>query len=66
MKRESNGGETEEKQRNDTGRLRVLHVFPAGGIHLKRTGEISEIYLKRKNPIKGKERIEIYLSEHSI
>jgi Ser-tRNA(Ala) deacylase AlaX len=34
---------------------------PCGGTHLRRTGEIGEIELKRKNPGKGKERIEIYL-----
>lgn len=34
---------------------------PCGGTHLKKTGEIGNIKLKRKNPGKGKERIEIYL-----
>jgi Ser-tRNA(Ala) deacylase AlaX len=38
---------------------------PCGGTHLRRTGEIGEIELKRKNPGKGKERIEIYLCENS-
>jgi Ser-tRNA(Ala) deacylase AlaX len=32
------------------------------GTHLRRTGEVGEIKLKRKNPGKGKERIEIYLA----
>ncbi|PLX60674.1 alanyl-tRNA editing protein [Sedimenticola selenatireducens] len=32
---------------------------PCGGTHLKRTGEIGAVTLKRKNPGKGKERIEI-------
>ncbi|MDP4134008.1 MAG: alanyl-tRNA editing protein [Bacillota bacterium] len=32
-----------------------------GGTHIKRTGEIGEIALKRDNLGKGKERIEIYL-----
>lgn len=32
-----------------------------GGTHLKRTGEVGEMELKRKNIGKGKERIEIYL-----
>ena len=36
---------------------------PCGGTHLKRTGEIGAVTLKRKNPGKGKERIEIYLGE---
>ncbi len=34
---------------------------PCGGTHLKTTGEIGEIRLKRRNPGKGKERIEITL-----
>jgi Ser-tRNA(Ala) deacylase AlaX len=38
---------------------------PCGGTHLKRTGEIGKIELKRKNPGKGKERVEIYLSENA-
>jgi len=37
---------------------------PCGGTHLRRTGEIGEIELKRKNPGKGKERIEITVSEN--
>jgi len=36
---------------------------PCGGTHLKRTGEVGEIELKRKNPGKGKERIDIHLYE---
>ncbi len=38
---------------------------PCGGTHLKRTSEIGEIALKRKNIGKGKERIEIYVSDSS-
>lgn len=34
---------------------------PCGGTHLKTTGEIGRIRLRRKNPGKGKERIEITL-----
>lgn len=34
-----------------------------GGTHLKRTGEVGGIALKRKNVGKGKERIEIYLAQ---
>jgi Ser-tRNA(Ala) deacylase AlaX len=34
-----------------------------GGTHLRRTGEVGQITLKRKNVGKGKERIEIYLTE---
>jgi Ser-tRNA(Ala) deacylase AlaX len=36
------------------------HV-PCGGTHLRRTGEVGTIQLKRKNVGKGKERIEIYV-----
>lgn len=36
---------------------------PCGGTHLKRTGEVGEIKLKRKNIGKGKERVEISLNE---
>ena len=36
---------------------------PCGGTHLKRTGEIGALTLKRVNIGKGKERIEIRLSE---
>lgn len=32
-----------------------------GGTHIKRTGEVGEIKLKRVNPGKGKERVEIYV-----
>jgi len=47
--------ETEERYWEIRGFARV----PCGGTHLRRTGEIGEIELKRKNPGKGKERIEI-------
>lgn len=36
---------------------------PCGGTHLKQTGEVGEIKLKRNNIGKGKERIEIYVSD---
>ncbi|MFM7345685.1 MAG: alanyl-tRNA editing protein [Tagaea sp.] len=35
---------------------------PCGGTHLARTGEIGAISLKRRNPGKGKERIEIFVA----
>ena len=35
---------------------------PCGGTHLKRTGEIGEIFLKRKNVGRNKERVEIRVS----
>jgi len=34
--------------------------IPCGGTHLKRTGEVGTVFLKRKNIGKEKERIEIY------
>ncbi len=34
---------------------------PCGGTHLRNTQEIGTVTLKRKNPGKGKERIEIYV-----
>jgi len=40
-----------------------VHNFarvPCGGTHLKRTSEVGDISLKRKNIGKGKERIEVY------
>ena len=41
--------------------IREFSRVPCGGTHLRKTGEIGEIELKRKNPGKGKERIEIYV-----
>lgn len=35
---------------------------PCGGTHLRRTGELGAIELKRRNPGKGKERVEIRLA----
>lgn len=52
--------ETEEKRYWEIpGFARV----PCGGTHLRRTGEIGPITLKRKNPGKGKERVEIRLDD---
>ena len=38
---------------------------PCGGTHLKKTGEVGKLKLKRKNIGKGKERVEIYLNSTS-
>lgn len=54
--------ETEERYWEIIGFARV----PCGGTHLRGTNEIGEIELKRKNPGKGKERIEIMVSENFI
>jgi len=40
-----------------------LSRVPCGGTHVRGTGEIGPIRLKRDNIGKGKERVEIYLSE---
>jgi len=40
-----------------------LARVPCGGTHVRRTGEIGPIRLKRNNIGKGKERVEIYLAE---
>lgn len=39
---------------------------PCGGTHLKRTGEVGKIKLKRKNIGKNKERIEVYAIENNL
>lgn len=46
-----------------------IHGFsrvPCGGTHLQKTGEVGEITLKRKNIGKGKERIEIFVSDQPL
>ena len=42
-------------------KIKEFSQVPCGGTHIKRTGEIGTIRLKRVNPGKGKERIEIYV-----
>lgn len=44
-------------------KINEFAAVPCGGTHIKRTGEIGQIKLKRVNPGKGKERIEIYLPD---
>lgn len=44
-------------------KIREFAEVPCGGTHLKRTGEVGAIALRRKNIGKGKERIEITLSD---
>ena len=43
-------------------KINEFSQVPCGGTHIKTTGEIGTIRLKRVNPGKGKERIEIYVS----
>lgn len=42
-------------------RIDGFSQVPCGGTHLRNTQEIGVVTLKRKNPGKGKERIEIYV-----
>jgi Ser-tRNA(Ala) deacylase AlaX len=42
-----------------------LAQVPCGGTHLKRTGEVGTVSLKRRNPGKGRERVEIFVDEPS-
>lgn len=42
-------------------KINEFSQVPCGGTHIKRTSEIAAIRLKRVNPGKGKERIEIYV-----
>jgi Ser-tRNA(Ala) deacylase AlaX len=57
---------SDEGQEKRYWEIRGFARVPCGGTHLKRTGEVGQIQLRRKNPGKGKERIEIYVSENSI
>jgi len=45
-------------------KINEFSQVPCGGTHIKRTGEMGIIRLKRANPGKGRERIEIYVSEN--
>ena len=42
-------------------KIKEFSQVPCGGTHIKRTLEIGTIRLKRTNPGKGRERIEIYV-----
>jgi len=42
-------------------KIEEFSQVPCGGTHLRNTGEIGRIRLKRVNPGKGKERVEIYV-----
>jgi len=45
-------------------KINEFSQVPCGGTHIKKTGEMGIIRLKRTNPGKGRERIEIYVSEN--
>lgn len=44
-------------------KIEAFAAVPCGGTHLRRTGEVGRIALKRRNVGKGKERIEIVLAD---
>jgi Ser-tRNA(Ala) deacylase AlaX len=52
---------SDEENERRTWEIEGFSKVPCGGTHIRRTGEIEGIALKRKNIGKGKERIEIYL-----
>jgi alanyl-tRNA synthetase len=44
-------------------KISAFAEVPCGGTHLRRTGEIGRVALRRKNVGKGKERVEIQVDE---
>jgi Ser-tRNA(Ala) deacylase AlaX len=56
-------GFSDEEKEERFWEIKGFARVPCGGTHLRKTGEIGEIDLKRKNPGKGKERIEVYVAE---
>ena len=44
-------------------RIEGFAAVPCGGTHLKRTGEVGAVTLRRKNIGRGKERIEIFVAD---
>ncbi|HEV2614679.1 MAG TPA: alanyl-tRNA editing protein [Gammaproteobacteria bacterium] len=53
---------SDEKNERRYWKINEFSQVPCGGTHIKRTGEMGTIRLKRVNPGKGRERIEIYVS----
>lgn len=54
---------SDEKTERRYWKIQEFSEIPCGGTHIKRTSEIGMIRLKRSNPGKGRERIEIYVEE---
>ena len=54
---------SDEEEEERYWEIEGLARVPCGGTHLRKTGEIGEIALKRKNPGKGKERVEVYVAD---
>jgi len=53
---------SDEKEERRFWKINEFSQVPCGGTHIKRTSEMGTIRLKRVNPGKGRERIEIYVS----
>jgi len=54
---------SDEKTERRYWKIQEFSEVPCGGTQIKRTSEIGMIRLKRSNPGKGRERIEIYVEE---
>ncbi len=52
---------SDEKNERRYWKIKEFSQVPCGGTHIKRTSEMGTIRLKRTNPGKGRERIEIYV-----
>jgi Ser-tRNA(Ala) deacylase AlaX len=59
-------GYSDEAEERRYWKIEAFSEVPCGGTHLRRTGEIGGIELRRKNIGKGKERIEIHVSPASF
>jgi Ser-tRNA(Ala) deacylase AlaX len=57
---------SDEEQEKRYWEIREFARVPCGGTHLRKTGDVGEIELKRKNIGRGKERIEIYVNENPV
>jgi len=60
---EINTGFDDEPNQRRYWEIRGFSRVPCGGTHVKRTGEVGPIKLKRNNKGRGNERVEIYLTK---
>ncbi len=58
-------GFSDEPKERRYWKIEGLSQVPCGGTHLKNTSEIGCLILKRNNPGKGKERIEIFVNDRT-
>jgi Ser-tRNA(Ala) deacylase AlaX len=54
-------GFSDEKNQRRYWKIEGFAEVPCGGTHVKSTGEVGRVKLKRENPGKGLQRVEIYL-----